>query len=99
MKYKRPLSILLAFLMLLALLPAFALPARAESSVRIDAVNFPDPVFREYVEKKFDGDSDGLLSESEIAAVKKIEIREDSLVSVQGIEFCNGTTAALRWST
>ncbi len=87
MKCKRPLSILLTFVMLLALLPAFALPVRADAAVRIDAGNFPDPVFREYVEKKCDGDSDGLLSESEIAAVKKIEIREDSLVSVQGIEF------------
>lgn len=40
--------------------------------VTIDEAHFPDPIFREYVQTNFDTNSDGQLSEDEIAEVKTI---------------------------
>jgi len=37
--------------------------AWAAEEVTIDAVNFPDEIFREYVASKFDKDNNGKLSE------------------------------------
>ncbi len=57
---------------------------------QIDAKNFPDDLFREYV-TQFDLDKDKALSVSEIAQVKLIDLRreEDDLAaaSLKGIEF------------
>ena len=41
--------------------------------VEIDANNFPDRLFREYVQQ-YDDDRDGILSRSELREVKEIEI-------------------------
>ena len=40
--------------------------------VRIDADNFPDAAFRNYVSSSFDADRNGYLSDAEIAAVKVV---------------------------
>lgn len=57
------------------------------SSVKIDSAHFPDKVFREYVKEKFDTDKNGTLSSGEIKTVTVIEIQEEDLKSVKGIEY------------
>ena len=86
MKHRKPLSILLALVMLLALLPAFALTAHA-AEVDIDYVHFPDPLLMNYVKVNFDTDHNDVLSDAEIAAAKEITINDDALSSLEGIGF------------
>ena len=57
----------------------------AWADVSIDAVNFPDEVFREYV-RGFDTDSDGVLSDAELAAVEYIGVADMGIASLQGLE-------------
>ena len=45
-----------------------------DGNVQIDEINFPDAIFREYVETNFDKDQNGKLSGAEISNVKKIDI-------------------------
>ena len=61
----------------------------------ISEAAFPDEIFREYISDNFDTDNNGVLSESEIAAVEKIVlwyegkngIKTLKVASVEGIEF------------
>ena len=59
----------------------------ASGPVTIDAANFPDEAFRNYVEDNFDTDNDSTLSEAECAAVTKIEVDELGITDLTGIEF------------
>ena len=59
---------------------------RAAGGVAIDADNFPDPVFRAYVQT-LDTDGDGELSQAERDAVTRIDLRNKGLTSLQGIGF------------
>ncbi len=57
----------------------------------VNQTNFPDSLFRDYVKRNIDLDSNGFLSEEEIAAVTWIDCSgngEDrgSIVSLQGVE-------------
>lgn len=59
-------------------------------SVEINATNFPNAAFRQYVSSTFDTNSDGILSDSEIQSITDIRLRHGdypSMTSVQGIEF------------
>ena len=58
----------------------------AWGDVAIDEANFPDSVFREYVSSNFDTDSDGMLSEEEIARVRSISVTNGGIYSLQGVE-------------
>lgn len=62
--------------------------SNAWADVEINDANFPDDVFRAYV-ATFDTNSNGWLSNSEIAAVKEINhyYIKDNIVSLQGIEY------------
>ena len=57
-----------------------------EGSIVINASNFPDPVFLEYV-KRFDKDNNGLLSTDEREAVTKIDVRFKNISNLSGIQF------------
>ena len=48
-----------------------ALGAAAWGDVAVDETNFPDANFRSYVSTNCDTDSDGMLTEAEIAAVSE----------------------------
>ncbi len=76
---KKFIAILTCLILLSAILP---LPLFA-AGVPIDAANFPDPVFREYV-KNFDLDKTGTLSETECTNVKELWL--DSISSADGIK-------------
>ncbi len=55
------------------------------ADVEINAANFPDEKFRDYV-KAFDEDSNGSLSDAERAKVTKITINNQGCTSLKGIE-------------
>ncbi|KXO14824.1 hypothetical protein HMPREF3189_01472, partial [Clostridiales bacterium KA00134] len=48
----------------------------ADDGVKIDEVNFPDEIFREYVKKEFDTDNNEVLSQEECDNVEKINISQ-----------------------
>lgn len=57
-----------------------------EFRVEINAENFPDEVFREFVKANFDKDKDGFLSEDEICSVTRIFLNEKEISDLKGIE-------------
>ena len=59
------LGAVLGLVMVLGLMPSAAFAG--EGDVEINETNFPDSVFRTYIEKNCDKDGDKALSESEIA--------------------------------
>ena len=69
--------------------PMALLAAADTESVEINETNFPDAVFRAYVEREFDKDGDGKLSGSEVAGKDKIYTNQmgGTVNSLKGIEF------------
>ncbi|MBL6468896.1 MAG: fibronectin type III domain-containing protein [Mogibacterium sp.] len=64
-----------------------------QTDVKIDAQNFPDEAFRNYVIQEFDSNKDDLLSAAEIAAAKTVNLADnDSVESVRGIELLPALT-------
>ena len=72
--------------------------AHAAGGVAINSTNFPDATFRNYVKENFDTNKNNSLSQAEIAAVTRIEVRNMAIDSLKGIEYftsmktlyCNG---------
>ena len=58
----------------------------AFASVAINAANFPDATFRSYVSSNFDKNSDGTLSDAEIANIKQIDVSNSGVANLIGIE-------------
>ena len=108
-KSTRFLSAALAVSMMVSALPvgAFAAaPAAAstesavstqaeEDAVAIDATNFPDGAFRQYVADNFDKDKDGALNQTERNAVKEIRINNSGCTSLQGLKYFSKLTDLL----
>ena len=108
-KSTRLLSAALAVCMMLSALPVGAFAAQpaaasAESSVStqaeedavaIDATNFPDGAFRQYVADNFDKDKDGALNQTERNAVKEIRISGSGCTSLQGLKYFSQLTDLL----
>ena len=63
-----------------------------EEHVVINAENFPDVIFRDYI-KRFDNDADGALSLEEIYRVDDLYIAEMNISSLKGIEFFTALSA------
>ncbi|MBQ8189115.1 MAG: DUF4214 domain-containing protein [Lachnospiraceae bacterium] len=57
------------------------------TGVAIDANHFPDEIFRQYVSQKFDKDSDGILTEAEIADAKTVYVNYSDIETLDGIEY------------
>ena len=64
-------------------------PAPPEMKIAIDATNFPDINFRNYLLSLPSG-TDGVLSEVEIGRIKEIDVRERNISSLKGIELFTG---------
>ena len=108
-KSTRFLSAALAACMMVSALPvgAFAAaPAAAstesavstqaeEDAVAIDATNFPDGAFRQYVADNFDKDKDGALNQTERNDVKEIRINNSGCTSLQGLKYFSKLTDLL----
>ena len=60
----------------------------AFGSVAINAATFPDATFRTYVSANFDSNSDGTLSDAEIANIKQIDVSNSGVKNLIGIENC-----------
>ena len=87
-KSKKIMGLLLALVMLIGCLPFNIIETyAAPGDVAIDATNFPDENFRDYVKKKFDKDNSGALSQDELDDVSSINIMEMNISSVKGIEY------------
>ena len=54
--------------------------------VAVDTFNFPDKNFRDVV-KTFDTDDNNILSDTEVAAVKKIDCKGRAITNLKGIEY------------
>ena len=102
---KRIWSVALSLLLILALIPLLSSRAEAAGSVTINSTNFPDANFRSYVSSRFDSNSDGVLSESELAAVKGLYVDNQNISSLDGVEFftelktlsCGGNSFSTLW--
>ncbi|MCD8015897.1 MAG: hypothetical protein LUG99_22625, partial [Lachnospiraceae bacterium] len=55
--------------------------------IAINATNFPDEIFREYISEKFDDDGSGGLSAEEIGDAQTIEVNYMGISSLEGIEY------------
>ena len=83
---KRFLSVVLALILCLSLVIVLNTPAQAADGVAINSTNFPDANFRSYVSSNFDSDKDGVLSKSEIAEVRTINVSNRNISNLKGIE-------------
>ena len=63
-----------------------------EDAVAIDATNFPDGAFRQYVADNFDKDKNGALNQTERNAVKEIRINNSGCTSLQGLKYFSKLT-------
>ena len=64
----------------------------SSASVAINADNFPDENFRQYVSNNYDSDSDGSLSVTELQNVSYISVQYSSISSLKGIEYFTALT-------
>ncbi len=88
MKFKRSyLFPLLALCLLLAFTWNTTKTVTADGDVLINATNFPDVNFRNYVSRNFDTDANGILSTSELEAVLEIQANDRNIASLKGEEF------------
>ena len=87
MKHKRFLSVLLALVFVLTLLPAVGAPAKAVSMISIDQYTFPDGNFRDIVLESCDIDHDNKLSAEEIADVIALDIEDEFISDLTGLEY------------
>lgn len=85
------LSLTLSLVLTLSLLPGMALAA---GDVAINDTNFPDANFREVV-NGYDTDGNNELSETEIAAVKTIDVSRKEIKDLTGIEHFENLTKLL----
>lgn len=85
------LSLTLSLVLALTLLPGMALAA---GDVAINDTNFPDANFREVV-NGYDTDGNNELSETEIAAVKTIDVSRKEIKDLTGIEHFENLTKLL----
>ncbi len=58
-----------------------------EGSVAINAANFPDEIFRQYVADNFDINGDGVLSATEIESITVISVNDKGISDLTGIEY------------
>lgn len=90
MKRKKIISVLLTAVLLLSAMPVYSLAAEGE--VAVNAENFPDEVFRNYVLEKIDKDQNG-KSDSFTLKVKRIDDNLEGDVNMDGIVNINDATA------
>lgn len=55
--------------------------------VAINAVNFPDEIFRQYISENFDKDKNASLSSSEISSANYINVNDKGVQNLKGVEY------------
>lgn len=89
-KYLLLLPVAIACLYLYLLPKAGILPQAGD--VAITKTNFPDDIFRQYVQKNFDKDQNDTLSDAEFSSVTEIIVSEMEINSLAGIEYFTNLT-------
>lgn len=56
-------------------------------NLKISEINFPDENFRKFVKDNFDKNSDGVLTDAEIAEVTSISVNSSDIKTLEGIDF------------
>ena len=79
-------TMFVVLVLMLTLTFVSAVPAYG-ASVAIDATNFPDNVFRDYVKKNFDKNHNDMLEEAEIDKAKEIDVKNKGITNLKGIEY------------
>ena len=64
----------------------------ATTGIELNAANFPNSTFLNYVKSNFDTDSDGYLTDAEIAAITKINVSGKGISDLTGIEYFTALT-------
>ena len=72
---------------LLSNLPSASIPVNADSDVAINEDNFPDAIFRKYVSDNCDTNKNGYLSRDEIAKNTSINVYNNGISDLKGIEY------------
>ena len=87
MKMKRFAKFFAALACAALVLPCFnSARVNASAGVAVSEENFPDPIFREYIQTTFDEDQNGYLSDSEIFLIWNVHCENLGVYSVKGIE-------------
>lgn len=73
--------------------PGISQRAYAADDIAVDAANFPDVNFRNYVSDKIDANHNGFLSSAEISNVKSISLTSKKVSDLKGIEYFSSLTA------
>ena len=89
MKKKRFISMLICIAMVVTMAPCIV---SAADGVAINATNFPDANFRNYVLSNHDKNSNNSLDASEIAVTTQISVSFSSISSLEGIEYFTALT-------
>lgn len=76
-------ALLLSVLMVFPMVPTTVWDA----SISIDETSFPDEAFRQYMETNFDKNGDKVLSDDEITDVTTIDVTDQGISSLKGIEY------------
>lgn len=74
------------FVITLLMISLFIEAAFAAGDVKINATNFPDAVFRNYVSEKCDKNKNGTLSQTEIEKTTELNISNADIKDLTGIE-------------
>ena len=90
MKKKRFISMLICIAMVVTMAPCIV---SAADGVAINATNFPDENFRNYVLSNYDKNRNNSLDASEIATTKTIFVPRKSISSLEGIEYFTALTS------
>ena len=61
-------------------------------NLKISEINFPDANFRKFVKDNFDKNSDGVLTDAEIAEVTSISVNGSGIKTLEGIDFFTALT-------
>ena len=75
------------------LLVGLMISLHASADVEVNATNFPDEAFRNWVLKNVSGASDGVLTDEEIAEVTSIDCSRKSISNLQGVEYFTALTS------
>ena len=86
-KTSKILGLIVAIAMIFSVIPMGFIAYAAAGDVEINAANFPDEIFRDYVSENLDTSEDGVLSSEEIAAVTEIDVGNEDIASLKGVEY------------
>ena len=81
------------FRLLMMAVLGITMGARA-ANVTINATNFPDEIFRNWILAQTYG-ADGILTDAEIAGVTKIDVSQKKISDLKGVEFFTALTTLL----